>query len=343
MFLPPQFQGLSTMTTEASQNSQANEYVYTPPALPVHISRLYDLKPIVGQPADEEVKAIHAVIRTVDAGSRIPDLYGPDLPLELSQHLFSIQMAVYRNKYPMNIFPGENTYTPPSLPTYIPTQLEPVTGVPSKEQLKVAQNAMKAVDSLGNGPLFDPDLNAELPQHLFNLQFARYIEDSNLGQFVPKPAESRYVPSATRAQQASPSTLHTNLIEPLTTSYAMEDVKELLSESKGVLENMNRVLISIQRNQITVGEWSNGNLAHLNPVNEQGISAVGCGLPQLRFTYCRNLYDTQLNSTQLTGYLKFFGIGEDLIEEDEDTRLKAGEDGKSAAEALIFKHLGLSY
>ncbi|CAE7144712.1 unnamed protein product [Rhizoctonia solani] len=88
------------------QSPQISEYVYTPPTLPAHLSNIYDLKPILGVPTHEKIKMIHAVIGAVEAGSRIPELYDPDLSLQLSQHLFSVQMAVYREKFPVNVFPG---------------------------------------------------------------------------------------------------------------------------------------------------------------------------------------------------------------------------------------------
>lgn len=36
---------------------------YEPPKLPEYLKTVYDLKPIVGVPSDEEVKGIHTVIR----------------------------------------------------------------------------------------------------------------------------------------------------------------------------------------------------------------------------------------------------------------------------------------
>ncbi|CAE6461184.1 unnamed protein product [Rhizoctonia solani] len=255
------------MLTQPSQVPRINEYVYTPPALPAHLSSVYGLKPIVGQPTDEQVKAIHAVIGAVDAGSRVPNLYGPDLSLQLSQHLFSVQMAVYRRKYPVNVFPGDNTYSPPSLPAYVPVELESVVGAPSKEQLRAAQHAMRAVESLGNGESLQIASTADTNHHSRPV-FAQYIQDSTFGEFVPKYGESQRVPAGTQESFNPPETPKTDEHEPVPTEQpvnlesrattaiieqgqVMSDIKELMGESKGVLENMNRVMIAMQRNQTT--------------------------------------------------------------------------------------------
>ncbi|CAE6468428.1 unnamed protein product [Rhizoctonia solani] len=336
------------MLTQPSQIPRINEYVYTPPTLPIHLSSVYDLKPIVGHPTDEQVKAIHAVIGAVDAGSRVPNLYGPDLSLQLSQHLFSVQMAVYRRKFPVNVFPGDNTYSPPLLPTYVPVELEPVAGAPSKEQLRAAQHAMRAVESLGNGPLFDSDLNVQLSQHVFNLQFAQYIQDSTLGEFVPKDGESQRVPPHTQElpnpkadehvpSEPTPTEQPVELESRATTAIieqgqVMSDIKELMGESKGVLENMNRI-----------AAWETNQILHVNPVNQQGILATERGLPQLRYSYMKGNYWHNLTPAAIAGYLKFFNIGADLLEGGETPRLKGGDSKAGEAWMRIRKHLGYVY
>ncbi|CAE6411800.1 unnamed protein product [Rhizoctonia solani] len=346
------------------------DYMYYPPTLPAHLVTIYDLQPISGKPTDEQVKTIHAAIRVVNAEAQIPHLCNPELSLQLSQHLFNIQMAVYRDKYPLSIFLRDNTYTPPSLPTHIPIALEPVTGSPSNEQLKAAQNAMRIVESRGSGPLFDPELNMHLSQHSFNLQFARYIQDSTLGRFASKPDELRQSQSAVHPRSEEPRNVRSEPVQdpdrvnPTQRLGSEQDsggphasaeitqlretatnIKELMSESKGILENINRVLIATQRNQTVVGGLDKSYYLYRNPVNDQGITAVESGLPQLRY-YCykRTYYLSEhINNTQLAGYLKFFNIGADLIEGEDVPRLKAGAEPESQAKGLILKHLGLVY
>jgi hypothetical protein len=42
---------------------------YFPPSLPPHLAGSFELNPVEGVPSDEEVKAIHAVIRALEGMS----------------------------------------------------------------------------------------------------------------------------------------------------------------------------------------------------------------------------------------------------------------------------------
>lgn len=176
----------------SSQNRSSNDATYTPPRLPACLADAHTLTPIVGVPTAEEVKAIHEAIRALNTILGVPALYDPELPMRLAQHLFDVQMAVYRSKYSFSILLEDATYTPPQLPAHIPITLEPVVGAPSDEQLKSAQSAVHAVGLLANGALaFDADLNMNLSQYLFNIQIARYIQRSTQGQFAPHTRQTQ--------------------------------------------------------------------------------------------------------------------------------------------------------
>ncbi|KAG9098242.1 hypothetical protein FRC07_010673, partial [Ceratobasidium sp. 392] len=122
----------------------------TPPALPTFLAEMVKLKSIEGVPSDEEVKSVHAAIRGLNNVASMPALYDADLAMRLSQHLFSVQMARYRDKYPCIIFPSNTTYTPPPLPAHIPITLGPVLDTPSNEQIKSIQAALRHSENLAN-------------------------------------------------------------------------------------------------------------------------------------------------------------------------------------------------
>ncbi|CAE6536453.1 unnamed protein product, partial [Rhizoctonia solani] len=259
----------------------------------------------------------------------VPYLCDPDLILQLSQHLFSVQMAVYRNNYPQNLFHGDSTYRPPPLPVHIPIALEPVVGSPSNEQLQAARNAIRVSESLAGSPLFDSNLNMKLSQHLFNLQFARYSRDSTLGLFSSNLEAFDPAPPTVQRSQANLSTSQNATNSATEGIYAIppgpiqndasdaraprpssaelanlcctsssvtqlgesvNTIKELMNESKGVLENINRMLMAIQRGQAIVGKWEDDNLTHTNPVNQQGalatsIHTIATAAPKNRSVY----------------------------------------------------------
>ncbi|KAF8594049.1 hypothetical protein BDV93DRAFT_612023 [Ceratobasidium sp. AG-I] len=173
--------------------------MFTPPDLPAYLANTFELKPVLGVPTNDEVKNIHAVIRAAEIASQIPAWNDPDLSMELAQHLFDIQTARYRDKYPVNVFPSTNTYAPPTLPSHIAVTLEPVIGAPSDDEVKLVHTALRTSENLANFPsMFDPDLSMNLSQHLFDIQFARHIQRTTEGYFTPRQA----LPS-TRAGQTA--------------------------------------------------------------------------------------------------------------------------------------------
>ncbi|CAE6496094.1 unnamed protein product [Rhizoctonia solani] len=343
--------------------SRSGETVLVPPQLPAYLSDTYAMKPIVGKPTDEDVKTIHAVIRSLNVVAHLPALYNPDLSMQLSQHLFGAQMAVYRANYSTSILPGDQSvYTPPILPSHIPGTLDRVVGAPSDEEIKSAQSALRGVNSLAMSPqLFDTDLSMKLSQHVFNLQFARYMHDSAQGNFAAdsglKTRESSSVPQSTQEPQEIPTVNerlqnvgnggqdNTRMSRPEQTFQAPSELaqqREAMKEIKDVLENMNRVLISVQRSQTTVRAYGD-NLytcyVYQNPVNQRGELASEYGLPQLRHYYWRGTNQGLiLDSDQIARYLKFLGIGADMIQGNEEPKLIEGKEKE--ARNLLQKQVG---
>ncbi|KDN36163.1 hypothetical protein RSAG8_11044, partial [Rhizoctonia solani AG-8 WAC10335] len=68
-----------------------SDSTYTPPTMPSHIS--VRLEPILGAPSDEEVMKVQDVLQTYQEFRRIPSMFDARINMELSQHLFDIQMA----------------------------------------------------------------------------------------------------------------------------------------------------------------------------------------------------------------------------------------------------------
>ncbi|CAE6474089.1 unnamed protein product [Rhizoctonia solani] len=340
---------------------RSGETLISPPHLPTYLSDTYDLKPIVGKPADEDVKVIHAVIRSLNAMAHVPALYNPDLSMRLSQHLFGAQMAVYRADYSISLLPGEKSvYTPPKLPWHITDTLNQVVGAPSDEEVKSVQSAVRAVEDQANNPkLFDANLNMNLSQHLFNLQFARYMHDSGQGSFT---SEDEIVPRSMphSTEGANDCLNNTDAPKPENSSHApseivqlgetAKEIKSILLETKDVLGNMNQVL-RLTRASSTIGTFgdkvSNVSVIHSDPVNQHGMLATECGLPLLRywlrFSGAPSHYALWLGDGDLAGYLRFFDIGSDLIapESAEKPKLIGGK--VDEATSLLLKHVGLGY
>ncbi|KAF8712338.1 hypothetical protein RHS03_01230, partial [Rhizoctonia solani] len=153
----------------------------SPPVLPHYFKSVYDLKPFIGVPSDTEVMGIHAVVHAAKKVSEIPSMHDPGLLMKLADHLFSAQMARYRSKYSLVTFPSvskirDATYTPPPLPVHISVSLETIVGAPSNEEMIKVQEALRSYQQFSHASsMFDPHLNMELSQHLFDVQMARYM------------------------------------------------------------------------------------------------------------------------------------------------------------------------
>ncbi|KDN40476.1 hypothetical protein RSAG8_08096, partial [Rhizoctonia solani AG-8 WAC10335] len=64
---------------------------YTPPVLPAHVS--VNLEPVAGAPSDEEIIGVQDAVRAYERFSGVAPMFDPHVHMELSQHLFDIQMA----------------------------------------------------------------------------------------------------------------------------------------------------------------------------------------------------------------------------------------------------------
>ncbi|KAG8698536.1 hypothetical protein FRC11_014360, partial [Ceratobasidium sp. 423] len=78
---------------------------YTPPVLPTHLTA--NLGPIHGAPSDEEIMKVQDAFQTYQECRRVPSMFDAHVNMELSQHLFDVQMARYMR------LAGESPPNPP--------------------------------------------------------------------------------------------------------------------------------------------------------------------------------------------------------------------------------------
>ncbi|CAE6458126.1 unnamed protein product [Rhizoctonia solani] len=183
------------------------EEVCEPPVLPPYLKAICDLQPIVGVPSDEEIIGVHAVVRVANQVVNVPDICDSMLLAGLSEHLFDVQMAKYRSKHSKKLSLAGTIYIPPQLPPHLPRQLEIVSGIPSREEIIKVQRIIKIYQKYTEVPsMFDPQLDAELSQHLFDLQMAKYMERRVSGQINhahPGTSTSQFIVSAPAFQESN--------------------------------------------------------------------------------------------------------------------------------------------
>ncbi|CAE7176604.1 unnamed protein product [Rhizoctonia solani] len=232
--------------------------VYSPPELPKYLKNVYELKQIVGVPSDAEVIEICAVMHAARKASEVPGMHDPSLLMNLADHLFSVQMARYRNKYLQITSPLDAIYTPPTLPAHIPVNLEPVSGVPSDEDMLRVQEAVRIYQRFESVPsMFDQGVNMELSQHLFNLQMSRHMRLSGentqsppLGGSVPRSAGSAQVMGrSTDVTKETPESTNNSgagasapVEDPPSQPTSTDNIRELMDGSNQLAERFNLVL-----------------------------------------------------------------------------------------------------
>ncbi|EUC58371.1 laminin domain protein, putative [Rhizoctonia solani AG-3 Rhs1AP] len=247
-----------------------------PPDLPSYLSNVHDLKPITGVPSDEEVIGIHAVIQVANRASTIPGMYNPALLMELGDHLFSAQMAVYRSKYTSLMFPSDATYTPPTLPAHVPVSLEPISGAPSDEQVTQVQGAIRSYQKYSEIPsMFDTRLSAELSQHLFDIQMARYMSRAAQRQPIAEHREATQHPTSTRTIErvtdvAEQTATHDRTINAGTGASLIESHQLPEVAIRDILERSNQ--LAERANQLS--EQSNQLIERFNQTSEQSRQQI---------------------------------------------------------------------
>ncbi|CAE7153723.1 unnamed protein product [Rhizoctonia solani] len=73
------------------QITSSLDATYTPPALPAHIPA--SLEPVSGAPSDEDILRVQDAIRSYQRFESVPSMFDQRVSMELSQHLFDLQMA----------------------------------------------------------------------------------------------------------------------------------------------------------------------------------------------------------------------------------------------------------
>ncbi|CAE6395122.1 hypothetical protein ACGC1H_000225 [Rhizoctonia solani] len=231
--------------------------ICSPPELPSYLKDVCNLKQIIGVPSDDDVIGIHSVIHAANRVSVVPGMSNPRLLMSLADHLFSVQMAKYRSKYSLLIFPSNTIYTPPTLPAQFCVSLEPVSGAPTDAEIMQVHDAVQTYQGMRRFPsMFDAHVNMELSQHLFDLQMARYMRLAGEGKPDPVLQQNANLPRVT--EEAAPVDVE---ITPIANDAETDenvagrnshlvpsiDAQELMEQSNGLTERSNQVLESLNK------------------------------------------------------------------------------------------------
>ncbi|EUC58378.1 laminin domain protein, putative [Rhizoctonia solani AG-3 Rhs1AP] len=335
----------------------------SPPDLPPYLRNIHDLKPITGPPTDDELLAIQAVARAAHNASNIPGMYDASLSMKLAEHMFSVQMARYRNKHSLGIFREKIVYIPPVLPEHIPVKLESVTESPSDDQLTKVHTALRSYEQFSNVPsMFDPRVSMELSQHMFELQMSRYMQHVSQTPLVLHPVEPAQSPTRppssiapSRQETVTPESVEeessvgsptinagtgaktptpgaqeqetTRLGSDPALSSALQESNHLVERLGDTMDNISKVLAGIQHSLIRGLKSGREHCEDYQTdalTNKRGELPVMCGLPALRFKWKGSWIMADMSDAQLARYLQFYDIGGYLIDDGELPTIKGG-------------------
>ncbi|KAH7335832.1 hypothetical protein B0J17DRAFT_667988 [Rhizoctonia solani] len=325
-----------------TMSTMDESYALFPPQLPPFLVNVFNLRPILGNPSREEVKLVHEALRALNNFFHTPELRDTDLSTELSQHLFDIQMTCHRQKYPTSLLPNDVVYEPPTLPPFIPVELKSVTGPPSNEEIASAHAALRMSESFVNVPsIFDPDLHVQLSQHLFDIQLARYVQRSIVKRMttVPPAPQNQTAPhTAPRDTEANNSLgIEGSPIATLDQSTDYQNPREsdeprratdLMIQIRDTLKNVARILVGTQNSlaRARKASWDGGlgyDLGAHSLINNYGEVPEMQNLPTFKSEgYRVGFAVNSLSEDTLSRYLRFYNIGQEMIEEGEELKIK---------------------
>ncbi|KEP48423.1 putative laminin domain protein [Rhizoctonia solani 123E] len=315
---------------------------YTPPTLPAHVA--VQLEPVTGAPCEEEVMKVQSAIRSYDQFANAPTLFDPRVGMELSQHLFDIQMARYTVR--VNECHVSQSVQHPS---------SNCTRNSSSSCTRVAGQSMTegpgtSMNDAGVGTVVADFYASAEDQRGIDTQNA--IERSN--QLVEQTNQliERSNQIAERANQlvdkcSHPAEQSNKLLERF--SQLFERLNEHLDQSNrvmkesmqpvekigDVLRNINRVLVRIQH-AIVRNHKGNTIRALECLVNEKGET------PSMSFTTKNRTYsdfsehsvpvvidgvsqNSYMSDSWLGEFLRFYGIGGELFDDTTTVYLKEGK------------------
>ncbi|CUA69484.1 hypothetical protein RSOLAG22IIIB_08491 [Rhizoctonia solani] len=368
----------SRIVSAANDSHEATPLV--PPQLPPFLANVFNLKPIVSDPSRGEVKLVHDAVRALNNFLHTPELRNTDLSIELSQHLFDIQIVCHRQKYPTSVLPNDVVYDPPTLPSYIPVELKSVTGPPSNKDIASVHSALRISESFANVPsIFDPDLHVQLSQHLFDIQLARHVQRSIVqramasisvpqNQTTPQRDSGGNIPETQPSPAATPGQV-TELTETqrpiLEQSNSLNEAvsyqnpnerdgahsTELMIEIRNRLDDISRILVGTQN---SLARGFNSSSAHTydykgvgydlgahSLINNRGEVPEDHNLPTFKSSGNFGTTSFSVNNlpeSELARYLRFYSIGEDMIEEGEELKIKSDmiKDARAALSRRLY-------
>ncbi|QRW24061.1 hypothetical protein RhiXN_10385 [Rhizoctonia solani] len=302
---------------------------YTPPVLPVHVP--VQLEPVIGAPSEEEIIKVQSAIRSYNQFSSIQSMFDPRTDMELSQHLFDIQMGK------QNDVPNEASVKKPKQSIVQVEENAHTNNIGSGANVIELNRSTHVVHDSG----FRVEDVIERSNQLVE-QTNQLVERSNQITQVSNRLLERYS-QATEWPDKTPEK-HNEVLERLNghlekaNQVAVESTKP--TERLGdILETINKVLVGIQHAIVRNGK-GNSRFALDSLINEKGDTLckntggawsfrnlfrhAGHNEPSIPIFVNGVMEEFSLPERILGSVLCYHGLGGDLCETGSEVKLKPG-------------------
>ncbi|CAE6455664.1 unnamed protein product [Rhizoctonia solani] len=280
-----------------------NDVIYDPPTLPAYIP--IELKTVTGSPSNEDISSVHTALRISESFVNVPSIFDPDLHVQLSQHLFDIQLArhvqrsIMKRSTPQNqaishIEP-EDTQSKDNSSTHIP--LDAASG-----------QVIKPTDP--RDPPVEP------------------LSSSNEVNINQNPNERNEAHRATE--------IMVEIRDKLDKLDKLDDLSRILVGTQNSLAR--------GFNSSPFHYW-NDNIAYdlggHSLINDHGEVPETYNLPTFKSSRNRgnvSFFVDKLPENELARYLRFYNLGGEMIEEGEELKIKSGmiSDARTALSHRLF-------
>ncbi|CAE6439871.1 unnamed protein product [Rhizoctonia solani] len=307
---------------------------YTPPTLPVYVT--VRLEPVTGTPSEEEAIKVQSAVQSYQQFANVPALFDSRVDMELSQHLFDVQMARYTQRArqsPVNGGSGESLIISSARITQQPVAEELGTSTNNSGTGGNFGSHKSALHALGSAVQDAIERSNRLAE-----QANQLIERSNQ---IAERANQLVEESTQPVDQSNqPSESFSQLFEYL--NGHLEQLNHLAKEGMqpverlgNVLENINKVLMRIQH-AIVRNHKANTISALDCLVNEKGETpATSSTTKHRRFEDVTHdesfavmidgaLHHSHFSDKWLGEFIRLYGIGDGMFEDASTVQLKAG-------------------
>ncbi|KAF8597996.1 hypothetical protein BDV93DRAFT_547649 [Ceratobasidium sp. AG-I] len=277
-----------------------SDITYSPPVLPSHMN--IPLEPVVTAPTDDQIRSVQTALRFSESMASAPTMYDADLSLQLSQHLFDIQLAL---TFKLAIIAR---YVQRAALVHQTPQAPPSPGIIDVPSVQEHYPVVERAQSLDGASYIPEDVSVSRDSRRDGQELApERASGSSDRAAVP------HLPDLPSDQVLGSQ----ELIDTGEDQVQQAEVKGLLIDINESLQELRRTVI-LTHNSMARGVQTRGGNYLPIILNSKGEDPVSYGIKEPGYL---NRY---MGDANLARFFKYFGIGEEFLEAGPEPSIKSG-------------------